>query len=100
MSAVIATEAWPSCLLTTSRRAPKSSSWVFARTQQLQREPNCRVCGEKANAVDHIVAISQGGAELDPVNLQSLCRRHHNTKTTSEGHAGMKRAAKRRKNPP
>ena len=78
----------------------KSHAWTWARHQQLLREPNCRICGEPASAVDHVVPISQGGAELDADNLQSLCRRHHNSKTTNEGHAGMKRAAQRRKNPP
>ena len=77
----------------------KSAAWKWVRLRQLSREPNCRVCGEKATAVDHIIAIAQGGADLDPANLQSLCRRHHNSKTTSEGHAGMKRAAQRRRNP-
>ena len=78
----------------------KSAAWTWARHQQLQREPNCRVCGEKANAVDHIRSRAEGGADVDPDNLQSLCRRHHNTKTTNEGHRGMKRAAQQRKNPP
>jgi 5-methylcytosine-specific restriction endonuclease McrA len=80
------------------RQAPyKSNAWRWARLQQLRREPNCRICGEKAIAVDHIIPISQGGADLDANNLQSLCRRHHNTKTTAEGHAGVKRAAQRRR---
>jgi 5-methylcytosine-specific restriction endonuclease McrA len=57
----------------------KSNAWRWARLQQLRREPNCRICGEKAIAVDHIIPISQGGADLDANNLQSLCRRHHNT---------------------
>ena len=78
----------------------KSHAWTWARHQQLERKPNCRICGEPATAVDHVIPISQGGAELDADNLQSLCRRHHNSKTTSEGHAGMKRAAQQRKNPP
>jgi 5-methylcytosine-specific restriction protein A len=78
----------------------KSAAWTWARHQQLSREPNCRICGEPATAVDHVILIAEGGAELDEDNLQSLCRRHHNTKTTNEGHRGMKRAAQRWKNPP
>jgi 5-methylcytosine-specific restriction endonuclease McrA len=73
-----------------------STAWKWARSQQLAREPNCRICGEPARAVDHVIPISQGGEPLDPDNLQSLCRRHHNTKTTHEGHEGMKRAARRK----
>jgi 5-methylcytosine-specific restriction endonuclease McrA len=77
----------------------KSAAWSWARHQQLSREPNCRICGEPATAVDHVIPIAEGGTELDADNLQSLCRRHHNWKTTAEGHRGMKRGA-RRKDPP
>jgi 5-methylcytosine-specific restriction endonuclease McrA len=72
-----------------------SPAWKWARSQQLLREPNCW-CGAKASAVDHIVPIGEGGADLDPDNLQSLCKRHHGPKTLAESHRGMKRAAQRR----
>jgi hypothetical protein len=66
----------------------KSTAWRWARLQQLRREPACRICGEPATAVDHIVPIAEGGADLDADNLQSLCRRHHNTKTNARGPCG------------
>lgn len=50
----------------------KVRRYVLARdshTCQI-RGPHCRV---HADAVDHIVAISAGGARLDPANLQAAC---------------------------
>lgn len=70
----------------------RSPPWTFARTQQLQREPNCRVCGEPATHVDHVLSRAEGGADLDPANLQSMCRRCHGRKTLAESHRGMQRA--------
>ncbi len=60
--------------------------WKAVRALQLQLEPLCRSCrgaGKLVAAVivDHIVAIADGGAELDHENLQSLCKSCHNTKT-------------------
>ena len=77
-----------------------SSAWKYARWRQLRDEPDCRACGEPATHVDHIVPIAEGGADVDPANLQSLCKRHHGPKTLAESHRGAKRAAQRRKNPP
>jgi 5-methylcytosine-specific restriction protein A len=60
--------------------------WKSVRTLQLQLEPLCRSCRRAgklvaAMVVDHIVAIADGGGELDPENLQSLCKPCHNAKT-------------------
>jgi 5-methylcytosine-specific restriction endonuclease McrA len=74
----------------------KSGGWKAARRVHLARNPNCAVCGAPATAVDHIVPRAEGGAGLDPSNLQSLCERHHQAKTTSEEHRGRRRAAERR----
>jgi 5-methylcytosine-specific restriction protein A len=74
----------------------RSPAWTWARSEQLAREPNC-FCGEPATAVDHVVPVAEGGADLDPANLQSLCRRCHGRKTQAESHRGRKRAAERRK---
>lgn len=49
-----------------------------------EKEPDCRQCGAPAWATDHLVAIADGGAIWDPANLQSLCRRCHNTKSKAE----------------
>jgi 5-methylcytosine-specific restriction enzyme A len=77
----------------------RSAAWRAARAGQLRREPNCGVCGRPATHVDHIRPRAEGGAALDPSNLQSLCRPHHQAKTTGEGHQGMKRKAQNRKGP-
>lgn len=52
-------------------------------------EPLCRMCAAEgklvsATEVDHIQPLAQGGAQFDPANLQSLCRRHHAGKTWRE----------------
>lgn len=66
------------------------------RPQQLVREPFCRVCARvypagdprsrtRATVVDHIVP-HRGDWSLfvDPSNLQSLCKHHHDQKTARE----------------
>jgi 5-methylcytosine-specific restriction endonuclease McrA len=75
----------------------QSGPWKIARDEQLREEPDCRVCGEPATHVDHIVPIAEGGEPLNADNLQSLCKRHHGPKTLAESHEGMKRAARRRR---
>jgi hypothetical protein len=34
----------------------------------------CRWCGGPANTVDHVVALAEGGARLDPSNLVACCK--------------------------
>jgi 5-methylcytosine-specific restriction endonuclease McrA len=79
----------------------QSGPWKIARAEQLREAPNCQApgCDQPATHVDHRSPIAEGGAELDPANLQSLCKQHHGPKTQAESHRGMKRAALR-KNPP
>jgi 5-methylcytosine-specific restriction endonuclease McrA len=75
----------------------QSDPWKIARDEHLREEPNCRVCDQPATHVDHIVPIAEGGADLDPANLRSICRQHHKSKTLDESHRGHKRAARQRK---
>jgi HNH endonuclease len=77
----------------------RSPAWQFARTQQLQREPNCEApgCDQPATHCDHRQNMADGGAPLDPANLQSMCKRHHSQKTLAESHRGAKRAAQKRR---
>jgi 5-methylcytosine-specific restriction enzyme A len=71
-----------------SDRFYRSTAWRNARAAQLRREPWCRVCGVRATTVDHIAAFRlDGGDPLDPSNLQSLCRRHHDVKSANERNA-------------
>ncbi len=67
-----------------------SKRWKSLRQAQLTRDPWCAECvrdGQHvfATDVDHIKA-HRGDAQLffDEHNLQSLCRRHHSSKTASE----------------
>jgi 5-methylcytosine-specific restriction endonuclease McrA len=52
--------------------------WKTVRLRVLARDNYvCQIRGPKcrgrANHVDHIVSVSQGGARLDPSNLQAAC---------------------------
>lgn len=58
----------------------QSAEWAEAR----KRQPNkwCAICGAtKRLILDHKVERKDGGADLDPSNLEWLCLSHHNTKT-------------------
>jgi 5-methylcytosine-specific restriction protein A len=55
----------------------------------LAKHPFCVVCEQAgvtqlAQELDHRVPLSQGGARLDPANLQPLCRVCHARKTANE----------------
>jgi hypothetical protein len=72
-------------------RAPKRSDrrWQTIQAEQLEREPYCRICAGagkrvKADEVDHVQALANGGIFADPANLQSLCRPCHYQKTEDE----------------
>ncbi len=53
----------------------------------LSEHPWCAACGRRANEVDHVVRIADGGAEFDRDNLQPLCHDCHARKTADEGPA-------------
>lgn len=64
-------------------------TWRRLRSQVLTSEPLCRHCLAQGHVtpaceVDHIVPMAHGGARLDPVNLQPLCRTCHSRKTMRE----------------
>lgn len=61
--------------------------WRRLRLVHIGREPLCRMCratgrATMATVVDHIIP-HDGDMEkfLDPKNLQSLCKKHHDQKT-------------------
>ena len=62
-----------------------SPKWKQLRTKHLKEEPLCRVCGNKATEVDHIVR-HEGNVDLffNEDNLQSLCHDCHSKKTMKE----------------
>jgi 5-methylcytosine-specific restriction protein A len=67
-------------------RLYNSKEWKNLRAEKLRRFPLCEMCIRerrisKACQIDHIRAISAGGAALDIRNLQSLCHSCHSRKT-------------------
>jgi 5-methylcytosine-specific restriction protein A len=74
-----------------------SAAWKSLRLWQLRREPLCRHCLEQdlvteASIVDHITP-HKGDVELffDPLNLQSLCKLHHDAGKQSHERTGIER---------
>ncbi|MEU3826462.1 HNH endonuclease [Streptomyces sp. NPDC029080] len=68
----------------TSWGSGSTRKWRAARRRQLDAEPDCRRCGERATQVDHIVPLSEGGSKWDPANWQSLCGACHDIKSAED----------------
>ncbi|NUB09718.1 HNH endonuclease [Azospirillum sp. Vi22] len=83
----------PSCSKTADRaRGTRhargyDSGWVKLRAAHLARHSACLVCGTTMGVdVDHVQAIREApNRRLDPTNLRTLCRLHHNRKTHGKG---------------
>ena len=58
--------------------------WRKVRQRFLARNPICGGCGAPSHHAHHIVPLKQGGARLDPSNLQALCHGCHNTAEARE----------------
>ena len=61
-----------------TKRIYQSAAWRAVRRRVLERDGKvCQIrlpgCRGVATAVDHIVELDDGGAELDPGNLQAAC---------------------------
>ena len=65
------------------RRERLGPGWRRIREQVLSEEPTCRVCGEPSTVVDHIVPLYRSG-RTERSNLQGLCKRCHDAKTSEE----------------
>lgn len=65
--------------------------WLRIRKQVLTAEPNCRVCGDKATTVDHIVAKAFGGTDALS-NLRPLCDRCRKIKDSADAAEGRRRS--------
>lgn len=63
-----------------ARQRGYTSEWDRIRAEVLKQDPYCRMCGQVATDVDHIIPIRRGGTH-HPLNLQPLCRSCHNRKT-------------------
>jgi 5-methylcytosine-specific restriction enzyme A len=61
----------------------QSNAWRnLVRRLKKERGPYCCKCGSSDRIIaDHIVERSDGGADLDPENIQLLCNLHHAQKT-------------------
>jgi 5-methylcytosine-specific restriction protein A len=73
-----------------------SPEWVRLRAAVRQARPICEVagCGLPTSHVDHIRPITEGGARLDPANLQVLCTSDHNSKTARQKRPSYQRSDK------
>jgi 5-methylcytosine-specific restriction protein A len=81
---------------TTNRRLYRTPQWRALRAQQLDAHPHCEVhgCMNHATVVDHRTPHhGQQHLFFDPANLQSMCKRHHDSKTARhDGGFGNARA--------
>lgn len=70
----------------------QSSAWRELVAQiKRERGAKCERCGSAKRLIaDHIVERKDGGADLDPRNVELLCGKHHATKTAA---ARARRAA-------
>jgi len=58
-------------------RNGSTRAWRSLRAQILARDRHrCRLCGDPATEVDHIVRVIDGGTD-HPSNLRALCRDCH-----------------------
>jgi len=60
------------------------TAWQHLRLEVLGGEPLCRKCGAPATTVDHVIPLRQGGSTARH-NLQALCKRCHDSKTSRDG---------------
>lgn len=65
-----------------------SKGWLVLRRRVIFEQPICATegCGDLSAEADHIVPLSQGGAEYERSNCQGLCRRCHALKSGREAH--------------
>lgn len=77
----------------TTRKTPTSHRrWRTLRARVLREHPICQVCDYlPATQADHVVPVAEGGAELDPDNLQSICDPCHAAKTAEESARARRR---------
>ena len=70
------------------------SFWSWYRDYFIRDNPACVACGNEAEEVDHVQAISLGGSMWDERNHQPLCIPCHKRKTSKDR---AKLAAERRR---
>jgi len=58
------------------RPSDRSPAWPAIRRRVLVAAGyRCHWCGGRASEADHVLALRDGGAALDPRNLVAACRR-------------------------
>jgi len=63
-----------------------TGQWKKLRISVLARDGYiCAYCGQEASTVDHVVAISKGGAVYDMDNLVACCSRCNSMKRDKSG---------------
>ena len=70
-----------------NKRFYNSKAWIALRNAFRIQNPLCvnvDQCGGATHTIDHIKAISEGGARLDPANLQALCKSCNASKTAKQ----------------
>ena len=63
----------------------RSPEWrALVRQIKLERGAWCQRCGSGHRIIgDHIRELKDGGARLDPINIELLCHSCHNRKTAA-----------------
>jgi 5-methylcytosine-specific restriction endonuclease McrA len=70
-----------------SRGLYDTPEWRALAKKVLKRDLRCRGrCGgyNKSSIADHVVAVRDGGAKLDPANVVGLCHPCHRLKSRNE----------------
>jgi len=62
----------------------RTSEWIRVRKEFLSSNPNCCICGNKAQMVDHKKRILDGGDKINWNNLQPMCNSCHASKSAKE----------------
>ena len=65
-------------------------TWLQLSRAFRSAHPLCAICKEQgrltpSQQVHHVQPLTEGGARLDPANLQALCRRCHSSITARGG---------------
>ena len=67
------------------RKIYSTHRWAWTRRAVLRAAGyRCAGCGRGAREVDHVKAVSHGGAAFEMGNLQPLCRKCHFSKSRSD----------------
>ena len=70
-------------------RVYATSTWLAVRAEVLRRDRGvCRLCGAKAQAVDHILPWRDGGAWYDLENLRAVCTKCNSARVKKTQRAG------------